>query len=154
MKRARGGFNFLSPFRILPIGSRDNAIYPLNISNSASASPPPKRTDSSAAASSSSSAPNIAPRQSTQLRSGRFDSLNVDCIQVIFLFLVPTDVISFTLTCKRNNEPEITPPYFWKNLLNSPLVDPFNEYKNNDYKEKKVLFESEHGYRKIAVTLL
>ena len=106
---------------------------------------------SGASSSSSSSTPPLPP---TRLKSGDFDKLPLDNVLDMLIFLNIPDIVRFTMTCKLHYQSDTTPDWLWKPLLNTPQVDPLQEYKFNVSESKKELLESKFSYKKIIKTIM
>ena len=88
------------------------------------------------------------------MKSGDFDKLPLDNVQDMLTFLTIPDIVRFTMTCKLHYQSDTAPKWFWKPLLDTPLVDPLREYKINVPEKQKEYLELKFGYKKIITTIM
>ena len=143
-------------------GDGENAT---NSSSSASASiQQPSTTDLSskrrrgpAAAAAKSSKKRVLPPPAPLVAlppAGRFDILPIDNVRDILQYLDPKELMTFTMTCRANNDPETTPPFVWSALLISQLVDPFGDYVTKLTGDVRARLEAHHGPRRVVCALM
>ena len=120
------------------------------IAPSPQTTPVKTKTANSSSSSSSIATSPLPPR----LESGAFDKLPLDNVQDILSFLTVTDVVRFTMTCKLHYQPDTTPDWFWKPLLNSPQVDPLNEFTTNVPPKLAELLKNNYDARTIVETVM
>ena len=130
--------------------------------------PSAKPVSTSFSSSSSSAAPTVAKSkggrrppplpppspEKAQPPAGRFDVIAIDNVRDILSYLDPAELVRFTRTCKANNHAEACPEWLWNQILYSPQVDPFSEYRLGLDASTRTALETHFGFRKVFTAMM